>query len=84
MVLKQLFSNCIQILGEMRLSGWTFLANSWALVSLEGAASHRDQPLSRIAIDRAVVAPEDRAFVKASPSILGLGVSFQRPLTDFR
>ncbi|XP_028057180.1 probable inactive purple acid phosphatase 1 [Camellia sinensis] len=61
------------ILGEMRLSGWIFLAISWALVSLEGAASNRDQPLSRIAIDRAVVAPEDRAFVKASPSILGLG-----------
>ncbi|CAL5430767.1 unnamed protein product [Camellia sinensis] len=61
------------ILGEMRLSGWMFLAISWALVSLEGAASHRDQPLSRIVIDRAVVAPEDRAFVKASPSILGLG-----------
>ncbi|CAL5428594.1 unnamed protein product [Camellia sinensis] len=59
------------ILGEMRLSRWIFLAISWALVSLEGAASHRDQPLSRIAIDRAVVAPEDRAFVKASPSILG-------------
>ncbi|GMP93751.1 hypothetical protein CsSME_00043457 [Camellia sinensis var. sinensis] len=57
----------------MRLSGWIFLAISWALVSLEGAASNRDQPLSRIAIDRAVVAPEDRAFVKASPSILGLG-----------
>ncbi|GMP93762.1 hypothetical protein CsSME_00043466 [Camellia sinensis var. sinensis] len=57
----------------MRLSGWIFLAISWALVSLEGAASHRDQPLPRIAIDRAVVAPEDQAFVKASPSILGLG-----------
>ncbi|KAL7163725.1 hypothetical protein ACSBR2_039779 [Camellia fascicularis] len=60
------------ILGEMRLSGWIFLAISWALVSLEGAASHRDQPLSRIAIDRAVSAPEDRAFVKPSPSVLGL------------
>ncbi|KAL7181454.1 hypothetical protein ACSBR1_040360 [Camellia fascicularis] len=56
----------------MRLSGWIFLAISWALVSLEGAASHRDQPLSRIAIDRAVSAPEDRAFVKPSPSVLGL------------
>ncbi|GMP54108.1 hypothetical protein CsSME_00019370 [Camellia sinensis var. sinensis] len=58
--------------GMIRLSGWIFLAISWALVSLKGATSHRDQPLSRIAIDRAVVALEDQAFVKASPSVLGL------------
>lgn len=48
----------------------------WALVvSLEEAASHGAQPLSVIAIEKAVVALDKNAYVKASPSILGLKVS---------
>ncbi|KAH6798704.1 Purple acid phosphatases superfamily protein [Perilla frutescens var. frutescens] len=44
----------------------------WALVILEEAASHGVQPLSVIAIEKAVVALDKNANVKASPSILGL------------
>lgn len=51
------------------------LVVSWALVSLEEAASHGVQPLSLIAIEKAAVALDKNAYVKASPSILGLNVS---------
>lgn len=47
----------------------------WALVSLEEAASHGVQPLSLIAIEKAAVALDKNAYVKASPSVLGLNVS---------
>ncbi|KAL6983336.1 hypothetical protein U1Q18_016725 [Sarracenia purpurea var. burkii] len=60
------------ILSEMRSFGLIFLAIFRAFTNLQGATSHGEQPLSRIAINMAVVALEDRAYVKASPSILGL------------
>lgn len=44
----------------------------WALVCLEEAASHGVQPLSLIAIEKAAVALDKNAYVKASPSVLGL------------
>ncbi|KAK2966708.1 hypothetical protein RJ640_007995, partial [Escallonia rubra] len=56
----------------MKVAGFTLLAVFLALVSLEGVASHGVQPLSRISIHKAVVALDDRAYVKASPSVLGL------------
>lgn len=37
--------------------------------------SHEDQPLSKIAIHKAVFALDDNAYIKASPSILGMKVS---------
>ncbi|CAA3027902.1 probable inactive purple acid phosphatase 1 isoform X1 [Olea europaea var. sylvestris] len=44
----------------------------WALVSLEGVISHGVQPLSRIAIHKTVFAIDNDAYIKASPSILGI------------
>lgn len=43
----------------------------WAFGSIKDVICH-DQPLSRIAIDRALVALQEDAYVKASPPILGL------------
>lgn len=70
-------SNCVQISMEMRILGLIFSAIFWVFGSLEGASSHGDQPLSRIAIDRALVALDNGAYVKASPLVLGSTVSFQ-------
>lgn len=39
------------------------------------AAGGGEQPLSKIAIHRATVAPQPGAFIDASPALLGLGVS---------
>lgn len=47
-----------------------------AATYLQCVLSHGVQPLSRIAIQRAEFALHDEAFVKVSPSLLGLGVSF--------
>ncbi|KAJ8548018.1 hypothetical protein K7X08_021254 [Anisodus acutangulus] len=43
----------------------------WVLVALQGVASHEDHPLARIAVHKAIVALDARAYIKASPSILG-------------
>ncbi|KAK3035940.1 hypothetical protein RJ639_031363, partial [Escallonia herrerae] len=56
----------------MKVAGFTLLAVFLVLVSLEGVASHGVQPLSRISIHKAVVTLDDRAYVKASPPVLGL------------
>lgn len=48
----------------------------WALVSLEEATANGVQPLSRIAIEKAVISFDKNAYVKASPSVLGVNVSF--------
>jgi hypothetical protein len=48
----------------------------YALAALiAAAAGGGEQPLSRIAIHRATVAPQPGAFVDASPALLGLQVS---------
>lgn len=44
----------------------------WAVVSLEEVASHGVQPFSVIAIEKAVIALDSKAYIKASPSVLGL------------
>lgn len=44
----------------------------WAAASLGEVTSHGVQPLSRIAIEKAVIALDNKAYVKASPSILGV------------
>lgn len=41
------------------------------LSSFEGAISHGVQPLSRISIENAVIALEDSAYIRCSPSVLG-------------
>lgn len=46
------------------------------LATLQEARSHGDQPLSKIDIHKAVFALDDLAYVKASPSILGIKVCF--------
>lgn len=38
--------------------------------------SHGDQPLSKVAIHKATLSLLDLAHIKASPSVLGLQVSF--------
>lgn len=53
-----------------------FPAILWVLFTLQGVASHGDHPLSRIAIHKAVAAVDNNAYIKASPSVLGLTVSF--------
>lgn len=47
----------------------------WALVNLGGVASHGVHPLSRIAIEKATVALDIKAYVKAHPTVLGSKVS---------
>lgn len=48
----------------------------WALFALQGATSHEDHPLSRIAVHKAIAALDARAYIKATPSVLGSNVSF--------
>ncbi|XP_051122547.1 probable inactive purple acid phosphatase 1 [Andrographis paniculata] len=48
------------------------LAVLWALASLTVVTSHGIQPLSVIAIDKAVIALDNKAYIKASPTILGV------------
>lgn len=56
----------------MQIFGFCLLAVFCALGSLEGVTSHGDQPFSRIAIHEAVFALDDFAYVKVTPSVLGL------------
>ncbi|XP_052198579.1 probable inactive purple acid phosphatase 1 [Diospyros lotus] len=56
----------------MRFIVAIFLGILWSIVNLKGASSHGDQPLSRIAIHNAVFALDDLAYIKASPSVIGL------------
>lgn len=44
-----------------------------AVTHLQRAVAHGDQPLSKIAIHKTAVALHEEAFVKVSPSLLGLG-----------
>lgn len=44
----------------------------WAVVSLEEVASHGIHPFSLLAVEKAVVALDNKAYIKASPSVLGL------------
>lgn len=52
--------------------GFTLLAVLGVIGTLQGVASHGGHPLSRIAIHKAVSAINELAYVKASPSVLGL------------
>ncbi|KAL9420599.1 hypothetical protein AB3S75_038214 [Citrus x aurantiifolia] len=49
-----------------------FLGIFLVLGAFRLAISHEDQPLSKIAIHKAVFALDDNAYIKASPSILGM------------
>ncbi|KAE8724600.1 hypothetical protein F3Y22_tig00010263pilonHSYRG00164 [Hibiscus syriacus] len=53
----------------LRLIFWTILL---VLAIFHGASSHGVQPLSRIAIHETTFALDNRAYVKASPIVLGL------------
>lgn len=59
-----------------------FVVVLWALVSLKEAAADGVQPLSVIAIEKTVLALDNNAYVKASPSIIGLNVSMPFNLSD--
>lgn len=50
------------------------LAVLLVLTNLPEAWSHGDQPLSKIAIHKAISALHESAYVKASPEILGMKV----------
>ncbi|KAM7477648.1 hypothetical protein LguiA_025861 [Lonicera macranthoides] len=57
----------------MQVFGFILLAVLWGIGGrLERVTSHGDQPLSRIAIHKAIFALNDHAYIKASPLILGL------------
>lgn len=47
-----------------------------AFIANQRVESHGVQPLSLVQIDKAVVALNGEAFIKASPSLLGIQVSF--------
>ncbi|ESR51164.1 hypothetical protein CICLE_v10033538mg [Citrus x clementina] len=49
-----------------------FLGILLVLGAFRSTISHEDQPLSKIAIHKAVFALDDNAYIKASPSILGM------------
>jgi hypothetical protein len=56
---------------EMRL--WVVV--TWLFVCGATALAGGEQPLSRIAIERTVLAVDDSVHVKASPLVLGLKVT---------
>lgn len=53
------------------------------LIIIQEATSHGEQPLSRIAIHEATFALHDLAYIKASPTVLGLRVSLNHVLFSF-
>jgi hypothetical protein len=62
----------------MRAPLLLWAATTWLAVSAlahPGRGGGGEQPLSRIAVERAVLAVDDAAHVKASPLVLGLKVS---------
>ncbi|KAK7837580.1 putative inactive purple acid phosphatase 1, partial [Quercus suber] len=61
-----------QILGGMRGLNLLSLAIFLVLTTLQEAWSHGDQPLSKIAIHKATVDLNRNAYIKASPTVLGL------------
>lgn len=56
--------------------GFILLAVLGLIGTLQGVASHGGHPLSRIAIHKAVSAIDELAYIKASPTVLGLKVRF--------
>ncbi|PQP92660.1 putative inactive purple acid phosphatase 1 isoform X2 [Prunus yedoensis var. nudiflora] len=68
----------------MRKLRFFFLAITAVLATLQEVRSHGDQPLSNIAVHKAVFALHDHAYVKASPTILGLKGQYSEWVTlDF-
>ena len=72
----------------MRAPVLLWAATTWLAVSAVahpgrggggGGGGGGEQPLSRIAVERAVLAVDDAAHVKASPLVLGLTVSSSSP-----
>ncbi|GAB4840123.1 hypothetical protein Ancab_020884 [Ancistrocladus abbreviatus] len=56
----------------MRVSGFILFSFLWAAATLEYASSHGDQPLSKVAIHNTKLSLNDKAYIKASPTLLGL------------
>lgn len=52
------------------------LAVLLVIATFQRMKSDENQPLSKIAIHKAVFAIHDLAYIRASPTILGLGVTF--------
>lgn len=61
---------------EMGESKYIFLAFLLVCSELQRACSHGDHPLSKVSVHKATVSLLDLAHIKASPSLLGLHVSF--------
>lgn len=62
---------------ELRL---IFFGILLVLGTFQVASSHGGHPLSRIAIRKATYALNDNAYVKASPAVVGLKVSFSNTM----
>lgn len=74
----------LQILIMVRFHGFVLLLIVLDFISLGRAeTSHRDQPLLKIAIHKAVVAIHKSAYIKVSPSILGSRVTFDSHVCCF-
>lgn len=65
-----------QIFGGMRELCLVFLSILLILATLEEVASHGDQPLKKIDVQKASFALNHQAYIKVSPTVLGLKVSF--------
>lgn len=56
----------------MRASSVIWLAILWVFVTLQGVASDPDQPLSKIAVHKTTFALYNLAYIKVTPSVLGV------------
>lgn len=63
-------------LTEMGKSEFVLLAFLLVCSVPQKVWSHGDQPLSKVALHKATVSLLDLAYIKASPTVLGLQVSF--------
>ncbi|XP_043705691.1 probable inactive purple acid phosphatase 1 isoform X3 [Telopea speciosissima] len=59
-------------MSKVRIYGLHLLVALLGLLSLGGAGHTGEQPLSKIAIEKATVAIQESAYVKATPTLLGL------------
>ena len=67
------------MMGEMEKSGMLFFC-LLILATLQQVVSDEHQPLSKVAIHKTIFALDENAYIKATPNVLGLKVSFNSAL----